>query len=752
MEQEPQEMASRRGRGVWWLGLGAVLLLMALTFALRAYRLDEQSVWWDDYNGLINLETDDFGISLTLARRYNPESAPFFYVVEYCWAQLVGNDPVAVRYLAVLMATLTVPLLFLFGRDAFGARAGLMAALCFALSPIHLYHGQSIRLYPLFMLIGTLSAFTFMRALRGKDKAWLWWIANVAANFLLMRTHLFGVFLVFTQGCVLLLFFGRVRWRIGLWGLVHVACVYPLIAYVRAMPYVEAEGYDHFQAPPLSEIFLDLAGDDAISTAYQVIPDGRTWAFLSEGGRHAFERLRVLSDYGLVVLFCVCGAWLVWRGAGLAWAHWKKKGGAGAQTHLSDLVLLLSVWALPVLVLSFLSYAWRPCIYPRYTLYSSAALYVIVGGAVVALPKRSLRISAAAAIVALYLAQLSFILPASTRTDWQGAAQTVRENTTPEDLVLVGGPGPAYPHINIFTFNMGYTDVPIVPVHTLQAVIDKSVCFFAATDMSRSTERVVYAIWQREYAYGPMERFEQCLNANGLNFERTDLLAMEKLSVYRITPGRSLAKYDGVVQFAIDDEVDHVGILAGIGVDYAEIVQTRPNIIPILRRVIDYPRPIDLGDLPVSSSWLSDEGAPELEVAGGKKLLEQDPNSALAHVKLVWAYLAVGDTDAAIAIGEKGIELSPGNAGARVALSLAYYRKGDTAKALELVDRAVELDDFYIKRHAPVLRALYEDGDLEKARREAYALRAMHGYCAAAFMHELGLQAWLSPCSATPPE
>ena len=126
---------------VWSTAL-ALALILALAFALRVYRLDEQSVSWDDFNGLGGLRSPHWFAGVFMAMFFNPHSMPFYYFVQYMLSYVVGTSPVMIRGLSIFFGLLTIPLVYWIGRDVFGRKAGFLAAQCFALSPVHVFHDQ----------------------------------------------------------------------------------------------------------------------------------------------------------------------------------------------------------------------------------------------------------------------------------------------------------------------------------------------------------------------------------------------------------------------------------------------------------------------------------------------------------------------------------------------------------------------------------------------------------------------------------
>ena len=87
------------------------------------------------------------------------------------------------RLLPVALAVSAVPLLYGFVRHLCGEKAGLLAALCLALSPQHIWYAQELRPYELVTPLAVISVWSFMRAYRGGSP--VWWVVNLISNTLL---------------------------------------------------------------------------------------------------------------------------------------------------------------------------------------------------------------------------------------------------------------------------------------------------------------------------------------------------------------------------------------------------------------------------------------------------------------------------------------------------------------------------------------------------------------------------------------
>ncbi|NLV40333.1 MAG: hypothetical protein GXY15_03790 [Candidatus Hydrogenedentes bacterium] len=96
--------------------------LFALALALRVFRLDGQSLFWDDYNGLVGLAEPGLVDSILAARDVNPEGMPLYHVVQYLFRGLIGGSPPAMRGLSIAIGLATLPFVCAAASAAFGRR------------------------------------------------------------------------------------------------------------------------------------------------------------------------------------------------------------------------------------------------------------------------------------------------------------------------------------------------------------------------------------------------------------------------------------------------------------------------------------------------------------------------------------------------------------------------------------------------------------------------------------------------------
>lgn len=594
------------------LGAAHAGALAAAFLLVRLWTLGEQSLAWDDYNGLVGLSQDSLLASVALARQVNPEGAPLYHVVQYIASLAIGTSPLAMRLLSVALGLATLPLVYATGARVFGRGAGLVAAWCFALSPLHIYHDQSIRNYPLYALLGAAALYTQVRCFQDSGKRWM--AANWLANALLVWTHLLGVFFVAAQGAAWLSA-SRRRFRTALlWGTVQALLLLPLAGWIATMPHVPDTGYWHFHAPAASQVVYSLVMPDFVRTTPELGPAGEPWR-LSLGGVST-DGPAALRGMGVVMFLCFGGGlagWAFWR----VWRLQRRQGGPDRDA----VAALLACALLPGITLALVSHLWRPMYYQRYLLPSSLPLYLLAGGALVLLVRpRGLRAAAVALLALAGLQQLSLTLPCVMRTPWAQAGEKLLRESRPGDQVLVGGFADGWTNLRLLASNMPVSALPIAPAHTIDAAVIKTamrLCPGGGGGMSPAPEggRVWYVsglLWGRTRLDG----LEEHLRA--LNFEvvREDLVGDEGIAILRVSRGASpppafeeaCSRYWGRIP-------DPGRTLSGVNLrevlDQAAVTGNREALLRQLRMVYDD------GDLPegwperigLLAGMLEDEGA-----------------------------------------------------------------------------------------------------------------------------------------------
>ncbi len=92
------------------------------------------------------------------------------------------------------MSVSTIPVLYLIGKQLGSQTIGIIAGLFFAISPIHRFHGQGIRMYVLLTLVAALSIYFLLLWTKNLSKQNLILLSFV--NLFLIWTHPFAFLII----------------------------------------------------------------------------------------------------------------------------------------------------------------------------------------------------------------------------------------------------------------------------------------------------------------------------------------------------------------------------------------------------------------------------------------------------------------------------------------------------------------------------------------------------------------------------
>ncbi len=511
----------------------ALLIILLLAFAVRVYRLDGQSLWYDE---AVTAQVAAKGIAELTRWTADDIQPPLYYYAVAGWTRLAGHGEWALRFPSAFFGVLTVPLLWavgrrLFGRGRSGQIASLAAACLAAISPLYVYYAQEARMYTLLTFWGVLAGYALLRATNderrttkdagrwslvvGRWSSFRWWLVFILAATAMLYTHYFGVFLLAAYGVILLGAWGRrTAKRPAEKGESRLKPAgtddrNPLQRVFTSL----AVGFDPRRSPRrvtllafLAIALLYLPWLPAMFNRYQV--DRSYWQGslkLDEALRHVaisftagapetmleVDAMRLLPwfavAFGLAVLV------LLWRGGRGAGGQ-----GSSALVHLSTCLL---VPLLAILVLA----SRTPKFNARYLMMVSPAYLLILAGGMGywglgirdwGLPRaertthHALRTiqSLVPSTLFLFLVATSLVSlrnwftdPAFTKAQWRGLIATVRAQMTPDEAVLLVS-GHAWPAWDYYAPDIARTRLPEIDILDVNRVLG----FEAGADLTRA--------------------------------------------------------------------------------------------------------------------------------------------------------------------------------------------------------------------------------------------------------------------------
>lgn len=163
--------------------------IVATGLVLRLYRLDAQSVWYDEAFTIAQSAKPLGGLfaALVLEGGRHP---PLHYWLLHGWFDLTGVGAGEARLLSVVFGTLSIPALYLLARRFTDVATALCAALLLAVSQIAIYFSQEARAYMAAQFLAIVAAHAFVALLA--RPTFTGTVAFAAAALALMATHYYG--------------------------------------------------------------------------------------------------------------------------------------------------------------------------------------------------------------------------------------------------------------------------------------------------------------------------------------------------------------------------------------------------------------------------------------------------------------------------------------------------------------------------------------------------------------------------------
>lgn len=413
-------------------------VLVLLAFGLRLARLTFQPLWWDE-GWSVYFATMDIGNMLEwTAVDIHP---PLYYLLLHVWIQLFGSSVASVRLLSVVIGTLTVLLIYVTGR-LLNRRGALIAAFLLAISPLHIYYSQEVRMYGLVALLGlAASLFALQWDVEQRD-SWNW-AGYVLVATAALYTQYYAGFLLLALNLVVL-----VRWLRGRHGSQSLASwlAAQLTVFLLFLPWLWYAG-----GKLVTYVRFKVGVEEDLSQG-PLTYLGRHLAAFTWG--HAEGALADSWWLGLVppVFLVVALLFVLWRHFGEQGAR-KRAPGTLRGRATGDPSFILHHWMF-ALTLSFavlaitllcgfvvnLVFPFNPPRSERLLLLALPSFLILITGTLVALwpSRRSLAITLTVLFVVAATVSLAFFytVPRYPEDDYRPVAEQVRILGLPSDAVI----------------------------------------------------------------------------------------------------------------------------------------------------------------------------------------------------------------------------------------------------------------------------------------------------------------------------
>ncbi len=167
---------------------GFVVVTMAISAYLRSRYLSGQ-FWMDE---ALSVGISSHSLTSIPGVLRHDGSPPLYYLLLHIWISAFGSSESATHAMSLMFGLLTIPVGTWVAWSLFGKRAGLLAAVLFALNPFITAYSQETRMYTLMALLGLLATAGFIHGFIYRRRRYL--VLFAIAQALMLYTHAWGIF------------------------------------------------------------------------------------------------------------------------------------------------------------------------------------------------------------------------------------------------------------------------------------------------------------------------------------------------------------------------------------------------------------------------------------------------------------------------------------------------------------------------------------------------------------------------------
>ena len=431
------------------------LLILIFAFGVRLYRLDAQSIWWDEGHSIQMASAPIAQIPTLPGMDVHP---PGFFAALHGWMTIAGRSKFALRFFSVGFSLLTVAVVIRLGQMLRRPSADIWAGSLMAISPFFVAYAQEVRMYAMVTFFATGSVYFLWQltshsegvvlnggAIETHDLGKISRISPYLIPYILfttasLYTHYFTIFLLCFENLIWLIWFmwrrGKIA-RIWLWFGSQLAILLLFMPQLqRALRQVTTYTNPNLTPPTLSYF---------ITHNWQAYTLG-----LTISSDTALPYLWILS----VILICGLIIFLIHN--------------SQFTIHNSQFALLFA-WLFIPMMLYFAVLQQQPSYEPRYLMLVTPSLMLLFALALTS--RRWMQLLGIGVVGIFIIGLVSYFSDAAyAKDDADAVAAFLAAETTPSDIVLVDVPHPFHYYANQIP---APTDYLFVDVHTADDILNQ---------------------------------------------------------------------------------------------------------------------------------------------------------------------------------------------------------------------------------------------------------------------------------------
>ncbi|MDP2661163.1 MAG: glycosyltransferase family 39 protein [Dehalococcoidia bacterium] len=473
-----------------------VLLLVLVGFGLRAFRLDVQSIWYDE-GFSINLARH--GVATIVGLAVDDIHPPLHALLLHFWMLLAGDAEYSTRFLSLFFGVATIAVIFQLGRLLSSGRGAVLSLMVAVLAPFLVYYSQETRPYSAGLFFLVLAVFACLKWVRGsRSQAWL--VCYIAATVAAVYTHYYAWLIV----AVLNLFVVLRVWPPGrrAIGELRSWLVAQVFVGVAFLPWAGTllQKYSTYSTP--------LPAPDLGNVLYQILASFGLGYTAGQAGVDPAQK-DLSPDHWIVLALAL--ALLAVAICGLL----RRKLPTSPEKGVLGRAFLSLYLAVPIVLIILLSWGQR-YLEPRYFIFAAPAYYLLMGRGMDSLFGRRSILGAMALFLVLGASSLSlhnyYFDSTYWRDDVRGTAQFIQSHLGDNDAIILDAYYLRHTFMYYYHGNAPVVDLPA------QMPADWDQDLLALQELARRYDRVWVVLWQ-DYFTDPQRRVQGWLDKEGIRFQ-----------------------------------------------------------------------------------------------------------------------------------------------------------------------------------------------------------------------------------------
>jgi mannosyltransferase len=411
-----------------------LLLILALAAFLRLFRLDYQSLWYDEAYTAYVTDPATVGLSYIWSSGPVAEMPPLHHTLVYL-SRLLGTGEAFIRLPSVVAGILTVLVVYSIGCYCFSRRVAVLSSFAVSLSAFNVYYSQEARAYSLLMLFAIASTYFLFRATREHRRSW--WVAYALLVAMGLYTHLYMAFVMLAQNSYLLWKWREKRISGIAWCSSQVLSVIPFLPWLLkhasyywwlfrgASSASGSFGRDYWMPAPAPALLVNLLRDFFAGRPFS--PDLTSTPTVSTLGPEWFRPVTSLltgEHFALAVCLTI-----------ILLGLWRMR----SQEEPTNYAVFFALSVLMPLLLMFVISLRARILATRYFGFAFPNVFILLGLGLNMIRSHKLRVLLLAGVIAsngIGLANYYFN-PEYQRDPWREVARLLEESALPSDVVFV---------------------------------------------------------------------------------------------------------------------------------------------------------------------------------------------------------------------------------------------------------------------------------------------------------------------------